>query len=221
MSQAFSPQQEANFAQLRAEMAKQQLCPRGIHDRAVLAAMRRVPRHQFVPGLSQHLAYEDNAIPLSAGQTISQPYIVALMTQLAHVDEKSRVLDLGAGSGYQSAVLAEIGAEVYAMEILRELADSAAERLRTLGYRNVHLKQGDGYAGWPSAAPFDAILIAAASPQVPPPLLDQLAIGGRLVMPLGDAPQILQCIRKVGSDQFEHEKIAPVQFVPMTGRVRR
>ncbi|EAQ78238.1 protein-L-isoaspartate(D-aspartate) O-methyltransferase [Blastopirellula marina] len=220
MSQTSSPQQEASFAKLRADMVEQQLCPREIHDPAVLAAMRRVPRHRFVPGISQHLAYEDNAIPLSAGQTISQPYIVALMTQLAKVDKKSRVLDVGAGSGYQSAVLAEIGADVYAIEILRELADTAAERLRTLGYRNVHLKQGDGYAGWPSAAPFDAILIAAASPQVPPPLLDQLTVGGRLVLPLGDAPQILQCIRKVGSGEFEQQKVAPVQFVPMTGRVR-
>lgn len=220
MSAAFSPREEANFAQLRTAMVEQQLRPREICNPAVLAAMEAVPRHQFIPPPWQERAYEDNAVPIDCGQTISQPYIVALMSQLAEVGPKSRVLDVGAGSGYQSAVLAEMGSEVYAIEILPQLADAAAERLRLLGYRDVHLIQGDGYAGWPSAAPFDAILIAAAAPRIPEPLLEQLAVGGRLILPVGDGAQVLQCVRKIKAGEFRPRNVATVQFVPMIGRIR-
>ncbi|MCC9606034.1 protein-L-isoaspartate(D-aspartate) O-methyltransferase [Blastopirellula sp. JC732] len=220
MYSPFSRRGIAESAILKNEMVEQQLRRRGIHDSAVLAAMGTVPRHQFVPPQWQHLAYEDCAVPLSAGQTISQPYIVALMSQLAAAGPHSRVLDVGAGSGYQSAVLAEMGAEVYAIEILPALAKSAAERLRALGYEKVHLIQGDGYAGWPSEAPFDAILIAAAAPKIPPLLLEQLAVGGRLIVPLGEGAQVLQCIRKVKEGEFESRNVTAVQFVPMVGRIR-
>lgn len=221
MSDAFSPRDEAHYALQRTAMVQQQLRPREIRDPAVLAAMEAVPRHCFLSPAWQDRAYEDNAVPIDCGQTISQPYIVALMSQLAKIGSQSRVLDVGAGSGYQSAVLAEMGAEVYAIEILPELADAAAERLRRLGYHDVHLRQGDGYAGWPSAAPFDAILIAAAAPRIPEPLLQQLAVGGRLILPIGAGAQVLQCVRKIQADEFEARNVATVQFVPMIGQIRQ
>ncbi|TWT39068.1 protein-L-isoaspartate(D-aspartate) O-methyltransferase [Blastopirellula retiformator] len=221
MYSACSSDEMAKYAALRKEVVMRQLRGRDIRDTAVLSAMGDVPRHEFLPPRQRRLAYDDCAVALSSGQTISQPYIVALMSQLAEIQPGARVLDIGAGSGYQSAVLAEMGAEVYAIEILPELAAAAKERLCRLGDGDVHLRQGDGYAGWPTAAPFDAILIAAAAPKIPPLLPAQLATGGRLILPVGEGAQVLQCVHKLAEDKFECRNVSAVQFVPMVGQVRQ
>ena len=197
-------------------MVRTQLERRGITDERVLAAMRRVPRHHFVPaGLEAH-AYDDRPLPIGHGVTISQPYIVAFMTELAAVRPGARVLDVGTGSGYQAAVLAEMGAEVYGIEIIEPLAASAAERIDALGYTKVTIRAGDGWHGWPEVAPFDAIILAAAPREVPPALRDQLAVGGRLVLPVGDRDaQELRLITRTPAG-FEERDVLPVAFVPMT-----
>lgn len=207
----------------RAAMVREQLLPRGIDDPSVLAAMGRVPRHEFVPEPERALAYADHPLPIGFGQTISQPYIVALMTQLAGVSGRpgARVLEVGTGCGYQAAVLAELGAEVWTVEIVEPLARRAAATLARLGYDRVHVRVGDGYAGWPEEAPFDAILVAAAAPRLPEPLLAQLAPGGRLVIPVGEGTQILRVITKSPDGETRAEDVAAVRFVPMTGQVRR
>lgn len=197
-------------------MVAEQMAARDIHDPRVLAAMRAVPRHEFVPEPLRDLAYQDRPLAIGHDQTISQPYIVALMTQLAALDERSRVLEVGTGSGYQTAVLAEIAAEVYSIEIVRPLAERTAATLARLGYTSVHLRIGDGHAGWPEAAPFDAILVAAAPAQVPQPLVEQLRVGGRLVIPVGDWNQELQVITRT-EHGVERQSVLPVRFVPMTG----
>jgi protein-L-isoaspartate(D-aspartate) O-methyltransferase len=194
---------------------------RDIHDPRVLAALRKVPRHQFVPRALQSQAYADRALPIEHGQTISQPYMVALMTQLALPGSKDRALDVGTGSGYQAAVLAELVEKVYSIEILRPLAESAGTRLEKLGYRNVQVRCGDGYRGWPERAPFDVILVAAAPDHIPQPLIDQLAPGGRLVIPVGDFRQELIVVKKDAMGQVSRHKIVPVAFVPMTGEARQ
>ena len=186
----------------------------------VLAAMQRVPRHDFVePDMRRH-AYINGPLPISHGQTISQPYIVALMTDLAEPSSKSRVLEIGTGSGYQTAILAELVAEVYSIEIIPDLARQAAARLDSLGYGNVHTRLGDGYHGWPEQAPFDAILVTAAGPAVPDPLVAQLAPGGRLVIPVGypDSGQQLLLLRKSKDGLVTRHEILPVAFVPLTGK---
>lgn len=208
----------ADYAVLREQMVHEQLEARDIRDQRVLAAMRSVPRHEFVPEEFRTYAYEDSALPIGQLQTISQPYIVALMTQLADVKQGDRVLEIGTGSGYQAAVLAELTHEVYTIEILEPLATQAEATLRRLGYDRIHGRTGDGYAGWPEAAPFDAILVTAAAPKVPRPLLEQLTVGGRLVIPVGQHEQELKVITKQPAG-FAEARVIPVRFVPMKGRI--
>jgi protein-L-isoaspartate(D-aspartate) O-methyltransferase len=178
-----------------------------------------VPRHAFVPEDVRADAYEDRPLPIGRDQTISQPYIVAAMTELARVRPGSRVLEVGTGSGYQAAVLAEMGAQVYSIEIVEPLARRAGRTLAHLGYGAVQVRHGDGYRGWPEVAPFDAIVVTAAAPRVPPALLEQLVDGGRLVIPVGRFAQELEVHTRVG-ERIEVERIFPVRFVPMTGEVR-
>ena len=202
-------------------MVDEQIEAREIVDPRVLAAMRQVPRHEFVPAAERDHAYDDRPLPIGEGQTISQPYIVALMTQLAAVGPGSKVLEVGTGSGYQAAVLAACGAEVYSIEIVDALAKRAQQDLARLGIENVHVRSGDGYRGWPEAAPFDAIVVTAAAPQVPPALLSQLRTGGRLVIPVGETwhEQTLQVHTRTETG-FDVQDVVPVRFVPMTGAVR-
>jgi protein-L-isoaspartate(D-aspartate) O-methyltransferase len=209
-----APLPAVDFAAARQRMVARDIAARGVRDADVLAAMRKVPRHEFVPPSWQAFAYEDTALPIAYGQTISQPYIVALMTELAAVGERSRVLEVGTGSGYQAAILAEVAGEVYSIEILEGLAREAASTLHRLGYGAVRVRHGDGYGGWPEAAPFDAIVVSAAPHDVPPPLLEQLADGGRLVIPVGDAYQELQVHHRTAKG-IEVRSVLPVRFVPM------
>jgi protein-L-isoaspartate(D-aspartate) O-methyltransferase len=205
---------DATRAAARARMVAEQIAARGITDPAVLRAMRTVPRHEFVPDDVAADAYADRPLSIGHGQTISQPYIVALMTELAAVKPGDRVLEIGTGSGYQTAVLAELGARVHSIEIVEPLARSAARTLRRLGYDRVEVRHGDGYRGWPEAAPFAAIVVTAAPPEVPPALLEQLAPGGRLVIPVGTGDQELRVLVRTASG-IETRHVAPVRFVPM------
>ncbi|MEE4274840.1 MAG: protein-L-isoaspartate(D-aspartate) O-methyltransferase, partial [Thermoleophilia bacterium] len=200
----------------RRRMVEEQIAGRGLRDEAVLAALRAVPRHNFVPAGMEGEAYLDGPLPIGFGQTISQPYMVALMTALLEVDARSRVLEVGAGSGYQTAVLAELVAQVWAVERVAELAEAARRRLRELGYDNVHLAVGDGTLGWEEHAPYDGILVAAAAEDVPAALLDQLVVGGRLVIPLGvpHRDQVLTVYRR-GREGFDVERHTPCRFVPL------
>jgi len=209
--------EEARFREARARMVRNDLAGRNIRDRRVLDAMGRVPRERFVDRRLADEAYRDGPLPIGHGQTISQPYIVALMTQLVEPRPGDRVLDIGTGSGYQAAVLAELCKEVYSIEIVEPLATSARERLAALGYKNVTVRHGDGYRGWKEHAPFDAIVVAAAADHVPKALIDQLAPGGRLVMPVGNFFQQLLLVEKQADGSTRQKKIAPVAFVPMTG----
>ena len=214
-------QAEDAFAAARAEMVAETIAARGVTDPRVLAAMRRVPRHELVPDALRHRAYEDSPLPIGFEQTISQPYIVAAMTEAAQVAPGERVLEVGTGSGYQAAVLAEIGADVYSIEIVEPLAKRTHELLARLGYDRLHLRIGDGYRGWPEAAPFDAIIVTAAPEQVPRPLIDQLAVGGRLVIPVGErGDQQLEVITR-GPGGTTTETLFDVRFVPMTGEAQR
>ena len=202
------------FAAARARMVADTIASRDVKDTRVLAAMRKVPRHDFVPANVQKRAYDDAPVPIGYGQTASQPYIVAVMTELAELGPNSRVLEIGTGSGYQAAVLAEVAGEVYSIELLEPLATSARQTLERLGYGRVHVRQGDGYRGWPEAAPFDAIVVTAAPPEVPKALLDQLAMGGRLVVPVGTHDQELEVHRRT-AEGIRVKKVFPVTFVPM------
>ncbi len=204
---------------LREHMVERQLAGRGIDDARVLAAMARVPRHRFVPADAASQAYLDQPLPIGHDQTISQPYIVALMTQLARVGPEDRVLEVGTGSGYQAAVLGEIAGAVYTIEIVAPLAGQAARVLEELGYARVRVRTGDGYAGWPEHAPYDAILVTAAPERVPAPLLAQLRPGGRLVIPVGPvhAVQELRVIEKQADGRLRERAVTPVRFVPLTG----
>jgi len=211
---------EQELEPARRSMVEQQLRGRDIVDPAVLEAMGRVPRHRFVPPALQSQAYSDGPLSIGEGQTISQPYIVALMTQLAKVSENARVLEVGTGSGYQAAILAELAHEVYTIEILPHLAESAKRTLDALSYQNIHFRVGDGYRGWPEAAPFDAILVTAAPDHIPQPLVDQLKIGGILVIPVGSWSQDLIQATKTKAG-LRQERVTPVRFVPMTGEAEK
>jgi protein-L-isoaspartate(D-aspartate) O-methyltransferase len=200
----------------RERMVAEQIAGRDVRDPRVLAAMRKVPRHEFVPERWRAHAYADRPLPIGEDQTISQPYIVALMTELADVGAGERVLEVGTGSGYQAAVLAELGAEVYTIEIVESLARRSAATFDRLGLRGIHARHGDGYRGWPEAAPFDAIVVTAAPPAVPPALVAQLKQGGRLVIPVGTGDQELQ-VHERTADGIRVRSITPVRFVPMTG----
>ena len=193
----------------------------GINDARVLTALGRVPRQEFVRPGDRAYAYDNEALPIGGGQTISQPYIVALMTELADLTPTERVLEIGTGSGYQSAVLSRLAGEVYSIEIVPELARESAGRLRDLGYGNVTVKEGDGYRGWPEHAPFDAILVTAAPDRIPQPLLDQLAPGGRMVIPVGSFFQELKVLTKDSNGKISEKDILPVRFVPMTGEIEK
>ncbi|MBE2212596.1 MAG: protein-L-isoaspartate(D-aspartate) O-methyltransferase [Opitutaceae bacterium] len=197
-------------------MVREQIAARGVRDARVLAAMERVPRHCFIPPGEWAEAHEDHPVPIGSGQTISQPYIVGLMIEALAAEPGSRILEIGAGSGYVSAILAEMGCEVFAMEILETLAGQARDRLAVLGYGRVHLRCGDGWRGWPDEAPFDGILVSAAPASVPPELLAQLGDAGRLVIPVGEVHQELWLYQRT-SGGFRGEQLCDVRFVRMTG----
>ncbi|MES2921367.1 MAG: protein-L-isoaspartate(D-aspartate) O-methyltransferase [Verrucomicrobiota bacterium] len=209
-------------AKQRAAMVETQIVKRGVTADRVLAAMRRVPRHRFVPPEMKDLAYEDSPLPIGHGQTISQPYIVAFMTAALELKGNEKVLEIGTGSGYQAAVFAELVKEVYSIEIVKPLGERAAKTLAEAGCRNVRTRIGDGYRGWPEAAPFDAIMVTCAPDRIPQPLIDQLAEGGRMIIPVGGpgGPQeLVLLVKKAGG--IERKMVLPVRFVPMTGEAER
>ncbi len=205
------------WRQDRERMVQRQIVRRGVEDERVLKAMRAAPRHHFVPEPRRRFAYDDRPLPIGYGQTISQPFIVAYMTEAIEPRSDFRVLEIGAGSGYQAAVLAEIVSEVYTIEIVRPLAEWAKERLAAADYGNVVVKHGDGYHGWSDHAPFDAIVVTAAAPHIPPPLIDQLRDGGRMIIPVGSPhlTQQLVMVEKDGED-VRTRNLMPVRFVPLT-----
>jgi protein-L-isoaspartate(D-aspartate) O-methyltransferase len=214
------PPEDPRFLEARLQMVKTQMQARGIHDPRVLDAMRAVPRHRFVPPSQIDYAYRDHPLRIGYDQTISQPYIVALMTELARPSENAIALDVGTGSGYQAAVLSYLCKEVYSIEIIEALADSARRRLKSLGYDNVTVRYGDGYRGWPERAPFDLIIVAAAPDHIPQPLVDQLSEGGRLVIPVGDYFQKLMVVEKGPGGKSREWAVSGVAFVPMTGEAQ-
>ena len=203
---------------LRDEMVRYQIAARGVRSPQVLQAMRQLPREAFVDAALRHLAYEDNPLPIGEQQTLSQPYVVALMTEALHLRDSDRVLEIGTGSGYAAAVLGRIARQVFSIERVQALADSAAARLRDLGCDNVQVRQGDGTLGWAEQAPFDAIMVSAGGPCVPPSLKSQLALGGRLVMPMGrDEFQELLVLTRVAESQFKTRSLGGVRFVRLIG----
>ena len=204
----------------RARMVETQIAARGVRDACVLKAMREVPRHLFVDPARRAEAYEDHPLPIAGNQTISQPYIVALMTELLELQPTARVLEIGTGSGYQSAVLGRCSREVYSIEIVPELARGAAALLKQLHCDSVTVREGDGYRGWAEHAPFDGIIVTAAPERIPEPLLQQLAVGGRMVIPVGGFFQELKVFHKGADGKITEKDIIPVRFVPMTGEVK-
>jgi len=215
----FAAPGEDPFAAQRRSMVEQQIERRGVTAPSVLSAMGEVPRHLFVPPGYRDKAYDDSPLPIGNGQTISQPYVVALMTQLLDLKPGDRVLEIGTGSGYQAAVLSKLVKDVYTIEILEPLGLQAQRTLQEIGAKNVHVRIGDGYKGWPEAAPFDGIVVTAAPERVPQPLLDQLRVGGKMVIPVGAFFQNLLVITKT-ADGIEKRSIIPVRFVPMTGEAQ-
>jgi protein-L-isoaspartate(D-aspartate) O-methyltransferase len=213
------PPVEIAFANARARMVREQIMARGVTDGRVLAALSRVPRHEFVPVPLRPRAYEDGPLPIGHGQTISQPYVVAFMTEALAPKPGDRVLEIGTGSGYQAAVLAGLVAEVFSIEIVAALARRAETDLRRTGCANVQVRAGNGYLGWPEAAPFDAIIVTCAPEAVPPALVDQLKVGGRMIIPVGpqDGHQELYLLRK-RQQGLETQAVLPVRFVPMVGK---
>jgi protein-L-isoaspartate(D-aspartate) O-methyltransferase len=213
------PPGEETYERRRNRLVEQSIAGRGISDEAVIRAMRTVPRHEFVPPSRVGVAYQDRPLPIGHGQTISQPYIVAYMTEILDVDADDTVLEVGTGSGYQAAVLAEIVNQVYTVEIIEPLAEQARERFEELGYENVHTKAADGYYGWEEHAPFDAVIVTAAAGHVPPPLVNQLDIGGTMVIPVGRVYEVQTLIKitKQADGSVVSEELLPVRFVPLTG----
>jgi protein-L-isoaspartate(D-aspartate) O-methyltransferase len=220
LSTTLTTQDTDTHRNAREAMVRIQIAARGVRNRQVLEAMRKVPRHLFVPPAMQPYAYTDSPLPIGYKQTMSQPYIVAFMTEALALTPGDRVLEVGTGSGYQAAVLSVLVREVYSIEIVGPLATEAAERLGRLGYQNVMVRAGDGYRGWPEAAPFDAIILTAAPDHIPQPLLAQLTPGGRLVVPVGKYFQTLKRIRRTAKG-YETENLLPVRFVPMTGEAEK
>ncbi|MFN3531203.1 MAG: protein-L-isoaspartate(D-aspartate) O-methyltransferase [Candidatus Brocadia sp.] len=208
---------EDTFTRQRKRMVEEQIAYRGIKDKRVLEAMESVPRHLFIPEEARSYSYYDQPVPIGFGQTISQPYIVAFMTELLRVGSNDVVLEVGTGSGYQAAILSKLVKQVYTVEIIEELGKEAQKRLNMLGYTNVEVRIGDGYKGWPERAPFDAIIVTAAAEHIPQPLIDQLKPGGRMVVPVGGvyAVQDLMLITKDASSKVVKESIIPVRFVPL------
>ncbi len=214
------PKQSASSYDIaRRQMVEEQIIARGIKDSNVIKAMLKVEMHKFVPKEYEKYAYTDGPLPIGEGQTISQPYIVALMTEVLQLKGGEKVLEIGTGSGYQAAILSLIAKEVYTIEIIPSLAKSAKEKLESLGYKNVYVKCGDGFLGWLEAAPFDGIIITCSAPRVPEPLIEQLAEGGRIVMPEGDEFQMLVLYEKI-KGRLERQELIPVRFVPMKGKIR-
>jgi protein-L-isoaspartate(D-aspartate) O-methyltransferase len=210
----------ADFAAERERMVKEQIVMRGVNEERVLAAVRKVPREEFVPEQFRAASYADQPLPIGYDQTISQPFIVAFMTEQLRPRETDRVLEIGTGSGYQAAILAELVAEVYSIEILEPLAKTAEATLQRLGYKNVHVKAGDGYKGWLEHAPFDAVIVTCAPDHVPQPLVDQLKDGGRMIIPVGPfGDQELYLLEKENG-QLRQRGVSPVRFVPMTGEAQ-
>jgi len=204
-----------DYEAMRNEMIDQQLKARGINDYQVLNAMQAVERHKYVPDALQQRAYGDHPLPIGHQQTISQPYIVALMTQLLEASERKTILEIGTGSGYQAAVLGELFGEVYSIEIIQELAERSADILKQEGYNNVHVKHGDGFSGWPEHAPFDGIIVTCSPEDVPEPLKEQLAVGGRIIIPVGSRTTQTLVVLTKQPDGFKKESITAVRFVPM------
>jgi protein-L-isoaspartate(D-aspartate) O-methyltransferase len=213
------PDSEAAYALKRRQMVDSQIRGRGIRDPRVLAALEKVPRHRFVSAGDEGGAYGDHPLSIGSGQTISQPYIVAYMTEALALEKEDRVLEIGTGSGYQAAVLGELVAEVYTIEIIEELATKATNVLADLGYANVHVRHGDGYQGWPEHAPFDAVIVTAAPDHVPQPLVEQLKMSGRIVVPVGRNEQDLLVLTRTPAGLREDARL-PVRFVPLTRKPR-
>jgi protein-L-isoaspartate(D-aspartate) O-methyltransferase len=209
----------ALYKEARERMVRTQIQSRNVNDPGVLAAMNTVPRHLFVPERYRDKSYEDHPLPIGSGQTISQPYIVAFMTELLRLGPEDKVFELGTGSGYQAAIASRVAGSVYTVEIYQDLADAARQRLETLGFTNVHARHGDGYFGWEEEAPFDAIIVTAAADHIPPPLIKQLKPGGRLVIPLGSPFSIQQLVlvTKDMTGKIEERAIIAVRFVPLLG----
>ena len=225
MAACTSPEAEQNmpdaeWEEKRRRMVSEQLRSRDIRDQRVLEAMTKVPRHLFIPEDERSSAYNDYPLSIGHGQTISQPYIVAFMTQALDVKPEHKVLEIGTGSGYQAAVLGELAGEVYTIEIVEPLAASAERTLQRLGYKNVHVRAGNGYAGWPEQAPFDRIMVTAAPDEVPPALVEQLKIGGVMAIPVGSLDQELRILRRTDTG-METLQTLPVRFVPMTGKPKK
>jgi len=211
---------ERSFFELRSQMVERQIKARGVKNKRVLDAMLKVERHKFVPEKYQESSYEDCPLPIGHGQTISQPYIVALMTELIEPSQEDKVLEIGTGSGYQAAVLAELCKEVYTIEIIPELGLKAEKILRELGYKNIKVKIGDGFFGWKEYSPFNGIIVTCATKKIPEPLIEQLSENGRMVIPVGDYFQELVLVRKTNG-KIKKKKIIPVKFVPMRGEIEK
>jgi len=212
--------QEDIYVEKRERMVKTQIEIRGVRDKLVLDAMRKVPRHLFVSESLKDQAYSDGPLPIGEGQTISQPYIVALMTELLGLKGGEKVLEIGTGSGYQAAILAEIAKEIYTIEIICSLAEMSEMRLKEMGYENITVRCADGYQGWKENAPFDGVIVTAAPDHIPQPLVDQLKVGGRLVIPVGDVFQELMVVTKTLTG-IKKMNVIPVRFVPMTGEAEK